>query len=324
MKMKFVLLWIALVATSVGSLIAYRSVAAEKSHEAQDGHDHAGEHSHGGEEEHGDNTEISDASAQAMAITVLEAGPALIHQTVSLTGKIILNQDASAQILARFPGVIKSARKSVGDVVKKGEVLATIESNTSLQTYSVTSPLNGVVIARNASVGGAAGEEPVYIVADLSRLWAEFFVFSRDMDRIRTGQKVDVTSLNDNANSAEAEITSLMPVAETSSQTVVARAVIDNADHLWRAGMTVRGDVVLNEKEVPLAVKTSAIQRQEGSMVIYVKEGQSYEMRKVELGQADREWTEILSGIEPGESYVATNSFVVKADIGKSTAEHEH
>ncbi len=329
MKIKTLILCsVAVIALGAAGLTSYRTFAGdEHGHGAEENHkdgEEKDEHGHGGEEEHGDATEISDKSAEAMKIDVLPAGPALIHQTTSLTGKIILNQDRTAQVRGRFPGVIKSASKSVGEIVKKGDELATIESNQSLQTYAVTSPLDGVIINRNAAIGGLAGDEPIYVVADLSQIWAEFFVFSRDMDRLAIGQKVDVFSLSDATTSAETTISTLLPTAESSSQTVVARVVIDNTDQKWRSGMTVRGDVVLSEKQVPLAVKTSAIQRQEGSQVIYVKEGEKYEMRKVELGLADREWTEVLSGIQSGEEYVATNSFVVKADIGKSAAEHEH
>ena len=332
MKLRtIVLAGVAIIALGAAGFVSYETFAGDEHGHAQEKHGEAGHaeeegHEHGGkgEEEHGDSTKINDASAQAMKIEVLKAGPATVHQTISLTGKIILNQDRTAQVRARFPGVIKSANKSVGDEVKKGDELAAIESNQSLQTYAVTSPLDGVVISRNAVIGGLAGDEPVYVIADLSQLWAEFFVFSRDMDRIAIGQSVDVFSLSDTTTSAEAKITNLLPTAESSSQTVVARVTLDNADNKWRSGMTVRGDVGLSEKEVSLAVKTSAIQRQEGAQVVYIKEGESYEMRKVETGQADREWTEILSGLKAGEEYVATNSFVVKADIGKSAAEHEH
>ncbi|PZP55938.1 MAG: efflux transporter periplasmic adaptor subunit [Micavibrio aeruginosavorus] len=331
MRLKMIILTgVAVIALGTAGFVSYETFAGddhvhteEKYEEA--GHSEEGEgHEHAGEKERGDNTKISDVSAQAMNIEVLKAGPATVHQTISLTGKIILNQDRTAQVRARFPGVIKSADKSVGDQVKKGDELATIESNQSLQTYSVSSPLDGMVITRNAAIGGLAGDEPVYVIADLRQLWAEFFVFSRDMGKIATGQKVDVLSLSDASTSAEAAITNLLPTAESSSQTVVARVTLDNADNKWRSGMTVRGDVVLSEKEVALAVKTSAIQRQEGAQVVYVKEGEIYEMRKVETGQSDREWTEIISGVKTGEDYVATNSFVVKADIGKSAAEHEH
>ncbi len=328
MKTRIIILSTVAIITLMGIGLAGYETHASDDHKnethSEESHSEGEEHAHESEEEHGDSTKITETSAQAMKIEVLKAGPATVHQTISLTGKIILNQDKTAQVRARFPGVIKSATKSVGDKVKKGDELAAIESNQSLQSYSVTSPLDGVVITRNAAIGGLAGDEPIYVVADLSQLWAEFFVFSRDIDRIATGQKLDVFSLSDSSTNAEATINSLLPTAESSSQTVVARVNIDNSDNKWRSGMTVRGDVVLSEKQVAVAVKTSAIQRQEGSEVLYVKEGENYEMRKVELGQSDREWTEILNGLEVNEEYVATNSFVVKADIGKSSAEHEH
>ena len=281
------------------------------------------EHGHGDEEEHADKTEISDDAASNMQIEVLAAGRATVQQTINLAGKITLNQNRTAQIKARFPGIVKDVKKSIGEKVNAGETLATVESNNSLQTYPVKAPFAGTVLERNVSAGDMAETETMFTVADLSHLWAEFFIFSRDIDRIKPDQKVDVQSMND-STSTTGIITSVLPTAETASQTVVARVVIDNADNRWRSGMTVRGDVVLSEREVPLAVKSTAIQRQEGANVVYIKKGSSYEMRKVELGEADREWTEILSGVWEGENYVATNSFVVKADIGKSSAEHEH
>lgn len=277
---------------------------------------------HGREEEHAGKTEISQASAKAMKIEVLQAEPATIHQTIGLTGKITLNQNKVAQVRARFPGIVRSVNKSIADDVKKGETLATVESNESLQVYSVVSPLNGIVLGRNTNVGDVADVEPIFVVADLSELWAEFFIFSRDVEAIQPGQKIDIKSLTDET-STEATLTNLLPTTESSSQTVVARVTINNQENKWRAGMTVRGDVVLSERDVALAVRTSAIQRLEGGHVVYVQKGNEYEMRKVDLGQSDREWTEILSGLKQGETYVATNSFILKADIGKSEAEHE-
>lgn len=289
-----------------------------ETHEAE-GQAH-GEH----EEEGGDKTEISEESANTMEIEILTAGPSAVHQTISLTGKITLNQNKTAQISARFPGIVRDVKKSIGSKVAAGETLALVESNDSLQVYAVKAPFAGTVLARDTNIGDVAEGKPIFTVADLNQLWGEFFVFSRDLDRIKPDQKIDIISLNSDSLSTEATIASLLPTAESSSQTVVARVLIDNSDNKWRAGMTVRGDVVLSEREVPLAVKSAAIQRQEGANVVYVKKGQSYEMRKVELGEADREWTEILGGIEAGEEYVATNSFVVKADIGKAAAEHAH
>ena len=291
-------------------------------HDDDEHREKAGQEDHG-HEEGGDKTRISAESAKAMKIETLQAGPATVHQSIGLTGKITLNQNKVAQIRARFPGIVRSVNKGIADTVKKGETLATVEGNESLQVYPVVSPLDGVVLGRNTNIGDVAESEPIFVVADLSQLWAEFFIFSRDVERIKPGQKIDIKSLTDET-STEAVLANLLPTAESSSQTVVARVTIDNPDNKWRPGMTVRGDVVLSERDVPLAVKTTAIQRQEGGNVVYVQKGDAYEMRKVELGQSDREWTEILSGLRPGETYVSANSFIVKADIAKSEAEHEH
>lgn len=285
---------------------------------ASDEHGHADEH-----EEAGDRTTIDPESAKAMKIGTDIAGPGKVHQTISLTGKITLNKNRVAQVRARFPGLVRDVRSNIGDAVKKGQTLAIVESNESLQAYPVTSPLDGVILGRNTNVGDTAETEPMFVVADLKKLWAEFFIFSRDLNSIKQGQAIRIRSLTDDTE-AEAQLTTLLPTTESSSQTVVARVELNNDEDKWRAGMTVRGDVVLSEREVPLAVKTSAIQRQESSQVVYVRTGNDYEMRKVEVGQSDREWTEILNGLQDGETYVSENSFIVKADIAKSEAEHEH
>ena len=251
------------------------------------------------------------------------AGPGIVHQTISRTGKITLNKNRVAQIRARFPGIVRDVKINIGDAVKKGQVLAIVESNESLQAYPVTSPLDGIVLGRNTNIGDTATSDALFVVADLKQLWAEFFIFSRDVSAIRPGQTIRIKSLTDDTN-AEAVLTSLLPTAESSSQTVVARVELDNRDDKWRAGMTVRGDVVLNEIHVPLAVKTSAIQRQENGHAVYLRQDNTYTMRKVEIGQSDREWTEIKNGLQPGETYVSENSFIVKADIAKAEAEHEH
>jgi cobalt-zinc-cadmium efflux system membrane fusion protein len=199
-----------------------------------------------------------------------------------------------------------------------------VESNDSLQVYTVKAPVSGTIITRNANIGQLSNEEPLFVVADLNKLWAELFIFSKDGEKLKAGQKVHIKCLDDDLTS-ESTITLVLPTAEASSQTVVARAVIENADNHWRSGMNIRADVVLSEKEAPLAVKTEALQRMEGNTVVFVRdEGGEYKAQPVETGTSDATWTEIKSGLTAGQHYVAKNSFVVKADIGKAGAEHAH
>ncbi len=268
-------------------------------------------------------TTITKESAEISGVKTEEAGPATVCETIGLTGRIVLNPNATANVKARFPGVIRSVKKGLGEAVKAGDVLATVESNESLQVYAVKSPISGVILSRNANIGEVAGEMPLFTVANLSNLWAEFHVFQRDLDRVKVGQPIRVRSVEGKTETL-GTINSLLPVTEKSSQTVVARVTIDNAQGQWRSGMTVRGDVVVTEREVPLAVKSSALQRFRDFTVVFAQVGETYEVRMLELGTNDGEWVEVLSGIKPGTRYVSENSFLIRADIEKSGASHDH
>ena len=293
-------------AFAVYSLISSEDAAPEGEH-----------HEKGGERAH-----ITDDSARMMGIETVIAGPATIRETKSLSGRVVLNQNASAEVKARYAGIVRKVFKQAGETVKRGEKLATVESNESLQTYAVTSPLDGVVLERTISVGDEAGEEPVFVVADLSKLWAEFFVFAGDIGQIAQGQPVTVATL-DNTLTSESTLFAVLPTADSASQTVTARAELDNTSGTWRSGMSVRGDVTLSQREVALAVPTVAIQRLEGNPVVFVKQGEEYIAVPITLGAADRVTTEVTEGLQSGAEVVSKNSFVVKADIGKAGAEHE-
>lgn len=268
-------------------------------------------------------TTITEEAAKGSDLKTEEAGSATVRETIALTGRVALNPNTTASVKARFPGVIRTVKKSLGETVTAGEVLATVESNESLQVYAVKSPIAGVVLSRNANIGEAAGDTPLFTVADLSNVWAEFHVFQRDLEKVKIGQQVMVRGVEGKMESL-GTINSLLPITETSSQTVVARVTIDNAHGHWRSGMTVSGDVIVNERAVPLAVKASGLQRFRDFTVVFAQVGNSYEVRMLELGANDGEWVEVLGGIKPGTRYVSENSFLIRADIEKSGASHDH
>ena len=81
---------------------------------------------------------------------------------------------------------------------------------------------------------------------------------------------------------------------------------------------------MIAEKSVPVLIKASALQNDKDSTVVFITKGNQYEMRQVEVGENDGEWVEIKNGLKPGTNYVATNSFLIKADIEKAGAEHDH
>ncbi len=295
-------------------------------------HTEADEHGHNETEEHGHEeggqseeqaTIITDEAAKAAGILVETAGAANLSERLHLRGKIILNPETTAEVKARFAGVVKSVRKTIGQNVAKGETLSTVESNDSLQTYTVTSPLAGVILTRNINVGDTAADQPIFTVANLSTVTAELHVFPQDLSRVHVGQTVQVQSV-DGSVDGSGKVKSLLPTTDADTQTVQVWVTLDNTDARWRSGMAVQAGAVIGEEQVALAVLNSALQTLEDQTVVFVKEGESYSAHPIKTGRTDGIYTEVLEGIEAGTNYVAKNSFIVKADIGKASAEHAH
>ena len=266
---------------------------------------------------------IAEDAAKASGIETEKAGPATIREIQTLSGQIVLNSNATANVRARFPGIVRDVKKGLGDKVTKGEVLATVESNDSLKSYDVTAPITGVILSRDTNIGDVAGDAPLFRISDLSTVWAELHVFPGEMARVQPGQEVEVSSL-ESVKKTKGTIASLLPLTENASQTIVARVPLDNPEGFWRAGMNVEGAVTITQHEVPLAVKSSGLQRFRDFTVVFAKVKDVYEVRMLELGKDDGTYVEVLEGIKAGTEYVSGNSFLIRADIEKSGASHDH
>lgn len=267
--------------------------------------------------------ELTPEQIEAGNIGLAEAGSASIRETLPLYGVIAPNAERVLEVAARFPGMIRSVAKKVGDSVGKGEVLATIESNESLQTYAVVSPLTGVVTARSANPGEQSGEKVLFTVADLSTVWVELALFPRDVAKVRVGQGVQVRSAEAGL-SAEGKVVYVAPFGQSANQTLTARVQLDNTERRWAPGLYVTADVTLAHTPVPLAVRNEAVQSIENDTVVFVRNDAGFEPRPTRLGRSDGEITEVLEGISAGETYATRNSFILKSELGKGGAEHGH
>lgn len=269
-------------------------------------------------------TTISQAQADAGGVKVEPAGPAKIDDIVTLAGRVELQPQGKAEVRAWYPGRIMTMTKVIGEQVRKGETVATVTSSESLQTYAIPAPISGVIMERAANVGDVAGANALYVIADSTKVHAEFYVYPRDAERLRAGQPIVVRNLQGD-HSVEAEIEAILPTADMLTQTVVAHVELPNPDGLlWRPGQAVNGDASVTSTEVPLAVRTAALQRFRDFTVVFARVGETYEVRMLELGRRSPEWTEVLGGLKPGEVYASENAFLIRADVEKSGASHDH
>ena len=268
-------------------------------------------------------SKISAAAAKDGGIEIETVGPATISDIREVEGVVQLATSARSEIRAQFPGKVMLVTKAVGDYVKKGQLLARIESSESLQIYPIYSPVSGVVAERNANVGNVAIDQPIYVITDPGQTTVVFNIFPRDLGTIRPGQKIDIETL-DGQPVAASVLGGYLPEGNAAAGTALVRASLPNRDGRWRPGMALHGRVTVSAVTVPLAVRTEALQRFRDFTVVFANFGEDYEVRMLELGRKTPEWTEVLSGIKPGTRYAAKGAFLIRADIEKSGASHDH
>lgn len=266
---------------------------------------------------------ISEAAARASGIEVETAGPARITETLTLQGTIVPDPRRVYRVQPRFPGIVRSIPVAIGDKVKTGDDLVTIEANESLRSYTLSAPSSGEIVSRKANVGEFVVEGDILTLIDLASVWVELAAFQHDLDRLAAGQSVTIRD-TDGHREAVGEVASISPVGSPASQSMTARVVLPNETGFWRPGLFVSGAVTVAQTDVPLAVRRTALQTFRDWTVVFQKFGDSYEIRPVTLGRRDATWAEVLDGLAPGAEYVSINSFVIKADIEKSGAKHDH
>jgi len=140
---------------------------------------------------------------------------------------------------------------------------------------------------------------------------------------VKLGQKVKVraSALNAEARGTIAYVGALVGEQTRSAK---ARVTLGNPDQSWRPGLFVTVDVVQDESEVPVAVAAEAIQTYRDWQVVFLRSGEFFEVRPVELGRNDGTQVEVVKGLAAGDRYAASNSFVLKAELGKAGASHDH
>lgn len=269
-------------------------------------------------------TTIAARIAEDSGIRVAPVQAGTIADEHEVQGLLTPVEGRVANVAARFPGPIRRLAANVGDRVQAGQTLATVESNLSLTTYPVASPIGGVVLARHAGVGSVAGEgAPLFEVADLSTLWVDLHVFGADAQHIVPGVPVTVTRLSDGAT-AQTTLERVLPGTATASQSTVARATLENGDGLWRPGSAVKARITVERQPAAMVVPVAALQTFRDWDAVFVRVGETYEVRPVELGKRDAQQVEVRSGLAPGDQVVVEQSYLVKADIEKSGASHDH
>ena len=288
---------------------------------ASDDHDraeHGVEKDHKNEHEDEQSTRITDEMAAQVGIKTAHASSQLLRQNIIAYGSLSNDPQQLSHVRARYSGLIKSVKSTIGDIVKKGDLLAQVESNESLKTYQILAPISGMIIQRHANTGEVTLDQVLFSIADFNTLWAEFRIYPTQQSRVKKGQRVtiDVEGLT-----FKGQIAHVIPTQNKPYQ--LARVKFDNHSNSLSPGLLVEGHVTVGEFKVNQAVKKEALQTMGVQRGVFVKTETEYQFTPLLLGRSDDRYIEVLSGLDTEQSYVSENSYLLKADIEKSEAEHD-
>jgi cobalt-zinc-cadmium efflux system membrane fusion protein len=292
----------------------------DEEHQQSDPLDHEA-----GQEVHPEDVvKLSAHEIEEFGIQLSVAGPGTLRKQESVPGEVVANADRLAHIYPRFPGVVKSVRKGIGDEVKAGDVLAVIESNESLEKYDVKSLIGGTVIDKHLTVGEVHSEErPAFVIADLDTVWVNLSIYQTHLQHVQRDQEV-LISVGNGIPDRRGRISYVSPILDPHTRTATARVVLANKDGKLRPGLFVNATITTDQREAAILVPKSALQHFEGSTVVFVSTQDGFEPRPVDIGDQDHSFVEILDGLSVGDEYVNRNAFTLKAELTKSGFGHGH
>lgn len=390
-------------------LLAAISISRSEKQQTDSHHEHGEKPEEHNQEDHEDEKiadkilNLSPEAAQKSGIHTSEVKGRTLSLDLELSGQVILNSDKVAHVVPQIKGIVREVNKSLGDKVRKGELLAILNSREladakqeyiesvhhlelmgsgyrrekqlwdkqinseedflksqhaleeakiqnyasrqklltlglsehevsslelnprqELANYKIRSPFSGTIIEKHVSIGEALKEDSLlFIIADLSVLWADITVYAKDLEYIKPGQEI-IIKANDLNLQSKSKIFYLGPVIGAETRSAKAHALILNPESLWRPGLFITASAAGEKKQVSMAVKTDSIHNINDQEYVFIKNGNTYKAKEVVIGRKSNEWTEIISGLRQGEQYVSENSYILKADLEKSSASHEH
>ena len=284
------------------------------------GHHHAAEQH---DDEHSDNVvELHDRMIRLNGLKTEVAGTRQLTQKVHLFGVIAVDPARQYQVKSPYAAKVQQVLVTLGQHVTQDQPLLKLINTNTLQAFTLKAPASGVVTKWQVNLGQVVGNELLLEIVDFNWVFVELSAFPSELRQLQLGQPVTVFNLHQ-PESTQSTLSFIAP-AMTEGHIARARAVIDNRNGLWRPGMHVKADILIAQREVAIAVRKSAIQSVHDKAVVFARVGNTFEVRIPEFGIEDDEYIEVLSGLMPGSEYATDNSYLLKADIEKAGASHDH
>lgn len=258
----------------------------------------------------------------------------VFKKSISVFGQIAQDAETSVHVVSPITGTIVDAKAQIGSSVRKDEILCVVSKiNGETSLHEVKAPIAGIVIGAFAKVNDRVDTvSSIYTIADLTKLWATFEIYEKDIAEIKLGQKVSARSLAYPDQVFEGEITFISPRVDETSHTIKIRAIVDNKDMMLKLGMFVSGDIISDGREKYLSVPADAVQTIGNDRIIFLKtDDNRFVIRKIKVKAETKEdifiddvsYQEENARMKEGDEVAVDGAFLLKSELLKGELEGE-
>ena len=266
-------------------------------------------------------TQLSEQRSELLAA---QQRLALARTTYQRERKLWEERISAEQDYLQSKTALQEAEIAVRNASQKLSAIGATTSAKGLNRFELRAPFDGMIVEKHLALGEAVKEDAnIFTISDLSTVWAEFVISPKDLGNVRVGEQVTISSTAFEEK-AQGKVSYVGALLGEQTRTARARVTLNNPKMGWRPGLFVTVSLAAGTAEAPVTVTTEAIQIVRDEPVVFVAVPGGFVPQPVKPGRSDGKRVEILAGMQAGMKYAATNSFLLKAELGKAGAEHEH
>ncbi len=289
---------------------------------------HKDKHVQEAQEEAGEENGVIKVTKDSQGLLNMETAEvkkAPLLEKLPVTGQIAQDVEQTNYVAAPKAGVVVENTAQLGAIVKKGDILCRIKPDDEDAVIDVKSPYEGVVIADFDKVGEKVETvSSLCAIADLSKIWANFDIYEKDLAKIKVDQKIVVHALAYPQESFEGKVVFISPRVDDTTRTIKIRALVYNPEYLLKLGMFVNAEIISESDQEYLTLPVSAVQTLGDKKIVFVKmSDQEFQMREVKIQSQTIDQVAISEGVNAGEKVATQGSFLLKSGLLKDELEGE-
>jgi cobalt-zinc-cadmium efflux system membrane fusion protein len=178
--------------------------------------------------------------------------------------------------------------------------------------FSLKSPIDGIVVERNASLGATVGTDAnLFKIIDISRVWVDANVFEKDLERVRNGQEVKLMTTAFPGTAFSGRVILISTVVDPETRTVKVRTEVPNPDGRLKPDMFANVQIVTDLNRSAISIPQAAVLDDGGKSVVFVAENGEYKKRQVTEGIKGNDRVEIIDGLKAGDKVVIKGNYLL-------------